>query len=133
MFKQIQKKEYKTSPIFIKWNMKKGMTITSYTSLGPSNIKPNEWKKKYNLPYSDVIAYDYSPSRIYLLNSTIIDELSCIEVDFRFLIPFIDLISFSIGRVIKFSISAGEFPGYIVCTIIVGITISGKSAFGMVL
>lgn len=74
MFKQIQKKECKTSPVFIKWNMEKGMTITSFTSLGPSNIKPNEWRKKHNLPYSDVLAYDYSPSRIYLLNSTRIES-----------------------------------------------------------
>ena len=68
-----------------------------------------------------------------VLNSTITLELSCTEFELKFLIPFTDLICFSIGLVIKFSISAGEFPGYTVCTMMVGITISGNKDFGIFL
>ena len=70
-------------------------------------------------------------SSISVLNSTIIEELSCKEEEVSFLIPLIDFNSFSIGLVIKFSISAGEFPGYTVWTIIVGMTISGYKDLGM--
>jgi len=52
---------------------------------------------------------------------------------FIFFTPLIDLIFFSIGRVIKFSISVGDVPGYIVFIIIVGITISGNRSLGIVL
>ena len=45
-----------------------------------------------------------------------------LDFDFKF---------FSIGRVIKFSISDGDVPGYIVVTSIFGNTISGNCSFGM--
>ena len=66
------------------------------------------------------------------LNSTTITEKSCTLLLFIFFTPLIDLMFFSIGRVIKFSISVGDVPGYIVFTIIVGITISGNCSFGIV-
>jgi hypothetical protein len=66
-----------------------------------------------------------------VLNSTITEELSCTDVEVNFFSPLTDFISFSRGLVMRFSISAGELPGYTVCTIIVGITISGYKDFGM--
>ena len=53
------------------------------------------------------------------------------QVELIFSTPEMVLISFSSGRVISFSMSAGELPGYGVPTYIVGITRSGKAALGI--
>ena len=41
------------------------------------------------------------------------------------------LISFSSGRVMSFSMSSGELPGYTVLTKISGVTTSGNASRGM--
>ena len=69
---------------------------------------------------------------IPVLNSTIIAEKSCTDLDVIFLTPPMDLRFFSSGLVTRFSISAGDVPGYIVLIFIIGITISGICSLGMV-
>ena len=66
-------------------------------------------------------------------NSAIIIEKSCDEVEVIFSIPDMVLISCSKGRVINFSISIAELPGWIVVMNIWGTTTSGNASRGIAL
>ena len=106
-------------------NSEKSMSITM------GSISKSDGKSLLALSTASLTSCKATFNSISVLNSTITEELSCTEVEVNFLRPLTDLISFSNGRVMRFSISAGELPGYTVCTIIVGITISGYKDLGI--